>query len=68
MATKDDKLEQVYAILTSRKHIRSIQAVAADHGFDDLTAFNAAFRERYQMSPSNVRRATMKRKIKLGAR
>jgi len=38
MATKDDRLEQVYAVLTSRKHIRSIQAVAAYHGFADLTA------------------------------
>jgi AraC-like DNA-binding protein len=65
---KDDKLEQVWSILTNPKRsIRSIQAVAVEHGFDDLAAFNALFQKRYGMSPVAARKAVKKQRMKLGS-
>lgn len=56
--TQDERLEQVWAILTNPKQsIRSIQSVAAEHGFEDLTAFNKAFKARFGNSPVVTRKA-----------
>lgn len=66
--TQDDRLEQIWAVLTNPKApIRSIQVLAEEHGFDDLTAFNAAFRKCYGSSPSVIRKAAKKR-VKFGRR
>lgn len=65
-ASQDNRLEQVWAVLTNpRQSIRSIQVLAAEHGFDDLAAFNAAFRARYGSSPVVIRKAVKKR-IRIG--
>lgn len=65
-APQDDRLELVWAVLTNpRQSIRSIQVLAAEHGFDDLAAFNAAFRKRYGSSPVVLRKAAKKR-IRVG--
>jgi AraC-like DNA-binding protein len=61
-APEDDRLERVWSVLTNPRHaIRSIQVLAAEHGFDDLAAFNAAFRKRYGASPAAIRKAAKKR-------
>jgi AraC-like DNA-binding protein len=67
-ASQDARLEQVWAVLTNPKQsIRSIQVLAAEHGFDDLAAFNAAFRKRYGSSPVVLRKAAKKR-VRVGGR
>lgn len=61
-ATEEERLEQVWAALTNPKRaIRSIQVLAEGHGFDDLWAFNAAFRKRYGVSAVDIRKAAKKR-------
>lgn len=56
MPTKAERLEQIHAILTNRRHpIRSIADVAAEHGFDNLAEFNKAFYERFGKSAVVVR-------------
>lgn len=66
--TEGDRLEQVWTVLTNPRHsIRSVQVLAAEHGFDDLAAFNAAFRKRYGSSAVTIRKAAKKR-VKFGAR
>jgi AraC-like DNA-binding protein len=65
---EEDRLEQLFAVQSNpRQSIRSIQILAAEHGFDDLTAFNAAFRERYGSSPVAIRKAA-KDRLKVGRR
>jgi AraC-like DNA-binding protein len=67
--SKDDQLEQVWAILTNPKRsIRSIQAVAAEHGFNDLEEFNRLFEKRYGNSPVVARKAVRKGRARLGPR
>lgn len=68
MPPKPDRLEQVWTILTNpRRAIVSVAAVAAEHGFTDLAAFNKAFRERYGSSPAEIRKAVRKGKVRFGA-
>lgn len=65
---EEERLKDVWAILTNpKRQIRSIQAVAAEHGFTDLAAFNAAFRKRYGSSPAEIRKAVRQRRIRFGA-
>lgn len=67
-ATEEDRLEQLFAVLTNpRQSIRSIQVLAAEHGFDDLGTFNTAFRKRYGSSAVALRKAAKKR-IQVGRR
>ena len=59
---KEDRLEQVWtALINPKRAIRSIQILAHEHGFDDLAAFNEAFRKRYGVSAREVRKAAKKR-------
>lgn len=54
---EDERLDKVRSILGNpRIAIRSIQALAQEHGFDDLAAFNAAFKERFGVSAVNIRK------------
>jgi AraC-like DNA-binding protein len=50
-----NRLEGVHAILINpRQGIGSIQMLAAEHGFTDLTDFNQLFRERYGTGPAEL--------------
>lgn len=61
----DARVEQVYAILINAKRpIVSVQVVAAEHGFTDLTEFNRLFRERYGTSAVALRKAVRQGRIK----
>jgi AraC-like DNA-binding protein len=65
--SKDDRLEEVWSVLTNPKRsIRSIQAVAAEHRFDDLGEFNQLFHKRFGVSPVDARKAVKKQRIRLG--
>jgi transcriptional regulator GlxA family with amidase domain len=69
MATKPDRLEDVWSVLTNpKRQIRSIQTLAAEHGFDDLVEFNRLFRERYGVSAADIRRGVRKRKVRVAPR
>lgn len=51
----------MHAILTNpRRTIRSIQTVAAEHGFNDLADFNRRFRDRYGSGPVELRKLARK--------
>lgn len=65
---QDERLEAAWATLSNAKRaIRSIQVLAQELGFDDLTAFNAAFKKRYGVSPVDVRRAARKGRVHFGS-
>lgn len=68
MSTESDRLDAVHEILSNGKRpIRSIQAVAAEHGFTDLATFNRAFKEKFGKSPVALRDFA-KKKAKPGRR
>jgi AraC-like DNA-binding protein len=51
------RLAQAYRILADPRHgDRMIGTVAFGVGFGDLSTFNRAFRRRFGMTPSDVRR------------
>jgi AraC-like DNA-binding protein len=51
------RLEHVHMALSDpRRAHRSISEIAASCGFNDISYFNRAFRQRYNRSPSQVRR------------
>ena len=55
-------------MLTNPKRpIRSIQVLAAEHGFTDLAAINRAFRERDGSGPAELRKAVRKSRVRFGA-
>jgi len=55
------RLEAACAMLTSPRYARSpITAIALDAGFGDLSHFNRRFRQRYQMTPTDMRRSRLR--------
>lgn len=55
--TKAARLDLIHAILSNPRHpIRSIQALAQEHGFEDLTEFNKAFKAKFGISPVVTRK------------
>lgn len=66
--TTDERLEALYAVLTNpKRQIGSIQRLALEHGFEDLTAFNKAFQKRYGSSPVDIRKAVRKGRMRIGS-
>lgn len=52
------RLERARTLLSDRRHRHSnITAIAFQAGFGDLSWFNQAFRRRFKMTPSDVRRS-----------
>jgi AraC-like DNA-binding protein len=51
-----ERLTRAHGLLTNPLYAgRSISAIAYDVGFNDLSYFNRKFRQRYGMTPSDVR-------------
>ena len=56
------RLELAHAMLCDIGRLaQSISSIAYDCGFSDLSYFNRSFRERFDMTPSDIRAATMTR-------
>ncbi|UVC09254.1 helix-turn-helix transcriptional regulator [Rhizobium sp. TH2] len=56
------RLELAHAMLCDIAALaQSISSIAYDCGFGDLSHFNRSFRERFDMTPSDIRAATMMR-------
>lgn len=54
--TLGQRLQRAHALLTNALHLhRRISDIALDTGFGDLSHFNRSFRQRYGMTPSEVR-------------
>jgi AraC-like DNA-binding protein len=54
------RLAHAHRMLTDPRFAnRTVNAIALDVGFSDLSYFNRTFRRRYGATPSDVRRATM---------
>ena len=57
---RECRLEFALGLLRNRDRIGStITAIAYDAGFSDISAFNRAFRKRFQATPSDIRAATL---------
>lgn len=52
----DRRLERARALIMRRGQRAAIQQIAYDAGFNDLSYFNRAFRKRYGVRPSDLRR------------
>lgn len=53
---REQRLECALRLLESPRHAsRTIISIAYDVGFSDITAFNRAFRRRYEATPSQIR-------------
>jgi AraC-like DNA-binding protein len=53
---RDTRLARAYQMLIEpTQHHRPINAIAYESGFGDLSYFNRAFRQRYNMTPSDAR-------------
>jgi len=53
---REPRLARAYRMLTDRFQIhRPIDVIAYESGFGDLSYFNRAFRQRYNMTPSDAR-------------
>jgi transcriptional regulator GlxA family with amidase domain len=58
---KQDRLERAWAVLIDAKRsVHSIHALATKLGYDDLTEFNRDFRERFGVSPREIRSGAKK--------
>ncbi|MGZ0018207.1 helix-turn-helix domain-containing protein [Nitrosomonas sp. wSCUT-2] len=55
------RLEQTYRFLCNPSHIdRSISTLAFDMGFNNISWFNRIFKQRYGLTPSEVRNSLIK--------
>ena len=60
---RDQRLQRVHRLLIDPQLLhRSIADIAFEMGFGDLSHFNRAFRQRYGMTPSDVRAAIIHQK------
>ncbi len=54
---QSQRLQACYAALCDLENTQTINAIAEAHGFPDPSSFNRAFRQRYSLTPGDVRAA-----------
>nr|WP_245432534.1 AraC family transcriptional regulator [Mesorhizobium loti] len=56
------RLDLAFRLLADREHVRTaIAAIAYEAGFSDVSAFNRAFRQRFGVTPSEIRASILVR-------